>query len=87
MPRNNFCTIVALLEIRQKAEAEREQKRREEAGESTEGIEPGSVDWLYGTKKPEEMSEDTEEETGQDNVITSNMWENDEDYPIRGQVH
>ena len=84
-----FCYITALAEIRKKAEAERERKRREEAGESTEGVEPGTVDWLYGTKKPEEMSENTDkdEETKTDDVVTSNMWGNDEDYPIRGQVH
>lgn len=76
-----------MLEIRNRAEAEREIKRREEAGESTDGVKPGTVDWLYGTKSPEEHHEQEEVETEEaKDVVTSNMWEDDEDNPVRGQV-
>ena len=40
------------------------------------------MDWLYGTKNPEEIKEDS---IKLDPVVSSNMWE-DEDNPIRGQV-
>ena len=77
------CILVALLEIRNKAEAERERKRREEAGESTDGIEPGSVDWLYGTKNPEEIKEDN---TKLNPVVASNMSEDRDNDPVRDKV-
>ena len=81
--KNVFLYSVALLEIRNKAEAERERKRREEVGESTEGIEPGSVDWLYGTKNHEEIKEDSNKA---DPVVASNMWEDKDSDIVRGKV-
>ena len=83
MKKGAFLYFIALLEIRNKAEAERERKRREEAGESTEGVEPGSVDWLYGTKKYEEIKEDSNKV---DSVVASNMWEDKDNDAVRCKV-
>ena len=71
------------MEIRNKAEADRERRRLEEAGESTDGIEPGSMDWLYGTKNTEEIKEDS---TKLDPMVASNMWEDRGNDPIGDKV-
>ncbi len=78
------------MKVRNKAEADRERARLESEGKSTEGVEPGKVDWLYGTgePQPEERAEESAEHKDKANekFVTSNLWEDDEDNPIRGQV-
>ena len=51
----------ALLEIRNKNEAERYERELSKEDEEVH-IKPGQVDWLYGLKQPEDIEKENSEE-------------------------
>ncbi len=80
---NGDLLFVALLDLRNRHEKDSLKKELVEK-QKEEGIEgdvsvPDKVDWLFGTKTP--PGEDDEELNEDSDMVISNMWQDDPDYP------
>ena len=70
--------------MRKAAEARRAQQAAVEAHEAAGGEGPPPVvteaDWLYGTEGPPKEGEEGSSGEEADKLVTSNKWEDDQDY-------